>query len=146
MIECATQQQLVVVQGCDCTVDWANNPGSCRLRLVGYVDGQILHCAGSVASGLPAWTGTFPTFIPGQYFAVNSGVSFNGTVDGGNIWCGAALTFIGGTHWGLSISSGNPCNGAWVGTLNSVCPIGIYVRNGGCNAGPATLTLEGFTP
>jgi hypothetical protein len=140
MTSCAKNLSIVVAPGCDCTTDWTN-PGSCRILISDYVDNVLTPCFGATLSALPGWDGTLSIFSSPQYLADTTGVSISG-----RLFIGANLFQVGG-HWSLSITgdTGGAPNAMWNGQLVSACPIGVYTRTGGCQPGPATFTLAGYS-
>lgn len=145
MITCAFEQTLTVTGACDCSTDWVNTPGACRLRITGYVNGVLTACFAATVSGLPAWDGTLPTLDQStppftQYLAVNIGFSISG-----HVFNGAAISWT-GALWNMNITgdTGGAPNAMWVGRLNATCPVGVYTRIAGCQPGPASFTIEGY--
>lgn len=140
----------ITTTGCDCTISWFPSVGPCRLRIKGYFDGLVSNCPAGVASGAPAWDGTLsrwdppPNNINGEYAApiTPPATSMNGKV----LW--AVTIVFTGTTFTLAIlgDSGGISTTAWSGSLTSSCPIGVYTRNIGCSAGPATISIEGYVP
>ena len=145
-----TENFSISTSGCDCSVSWFPSVGPCRLRITGYFDGLVSNCPAGVASGAPAWDGTLsrwdppPINVNGQYAApiTPPATSMNGKV----LWA-ASIVFT-GTTFVLAIlgDNGGVSTTAWSGQLVSSCPIGVYTRTLGCSAGPATITIEGYTP
>lgn len=147
MNTCTDDFTIAVTAGCDCTTDWVANPGTCRLRITGYVNGVLLACFAATVSGSPAWDGTLPTLDQStppftQYLAVNIGFSITG-----HVFNGSAISWT-GAHWNMNIigDTGGAPNAMWTGRLLSTCPIGVYTRIAGCQPGPASFTIEGYVP
>ena len=86
MIECSTQQVIQVVNPCNASTDWQNNPGSCRLRIKNYnAAAWAGACPACIVSGLPDWKGEFSVFYPGfagtsEIYSPAAGLSIGGKV------------------------------------------------------------------
>ncbi len=144
MITCAFPQSIVVSQTCDCTFNWASpGLGTCRLRYTAsYFDGLLTPCLNSTPSGLTPWDGTLPVWDGAQYLSAATPFSVSGHRFFG------ANCFKVGAQWLVDIAgdSFGVGNGMWLGSRVDPCPIGVYNRTGGCQPGPATLTLEAYVP
>ncbi len=147
MITCEFPKTLKVTNNCTCALDWTTpaSIGTCRLRIQGYFDGMIANCPGAAPSVDPAWDGTFPNIliVGGELYKSNDPVSIQGKGISGN---GINLGFSGGI-WSLFITD-NTFSPVYIARLTATCPIGTFIHAADpqCDAGPATVTLEGYTP
>lgn len=151
------QMSIKVAVGCDASTDWINAPGTCRLRIKAYVDGQFINNLGCPAFDAGAglvWDGTFTNFVPivpnvaCRYDIVGKGF---GQVSGFAIDSASTQTFLSfaGGNWTLSVVSfhlGVPQT-LWAsdGIKPGANPLGTYNNGGGsCSGVPVSLIVEGF--
>lgn len=142
---CSFQQTLTVVDNCNCSLDWTTpaSIGNCRLRIKGYFDGLISNCPGATPSGAPTWDGTFPNILVlfSELYKTNDPVRIQGKATSPN---GNTMSFAAGT-WTIILTDDTFAT-IWTGTLVAACPIGVFTQGGlQCAAGPATLTIEGYS-
>lgn len=150
-----TQQESIVVSNpiCDNTVDWQNNPGTCRLRIKNFNPANFAGaCPACIASGLPDWKGEFAQFCnlaASEKYAPAAGVSIGGKAFKTPLCIVNNFGVLAG-FWVFQLFCDDGGVGAavWFGTgpATAAGPIGTYTKTGGCLAGPATLDIEGFTP
>jgi len=153
---CVSQKSIVVAVGCSASTDWINNPGTCRLRIKAYVDGQFINNLGCPAFDVGAgviWDGTFTNFVPivpnvacrydivgkgfGRVsgFAIDSSTNFRLQFAGGN-WTLVVMALSGGFPQTLWASDG---------IKPGANPLGTYNNGGGsCSGIPVSLIVEGF--
>ena len=152
------QMSIKVALGCDASTDWINSPGTCRLRIKSYVDGQFVNNLGCPAYDAGAgvvWDGTFTNFVPivpniaCRYDIVGKGF---GRVSGFAIAASSVqffLQFAAGS-WTLQVSalSGGVPQTLWASNPKAgTNPLGTYTDGGAsCSSIPVSLIVEGFTP
>jgi hypothetical protein len=153
MISCTSSFSLTPTSpNCNASTDWANNPGTCRLRIKNFnaalfSGAGCASCTGTVAN---TWDGTFPDYhapVLGSWtFRIDpTTVSLFGRVPlfGSNCACG----FLNGSGFYVALS----CNGApalymWSSAFNGAGPLGIYTGPGiGCSPGPASIEIEAYS-
>jgi hypothetical protein len=154
MIECSTQQVIQVVNPCNASTDWQNNPGSCRLRIKNYnAAAWAGACPACIVSGLPDWKGEFSVFYPGfagtsEIYSPAAGLSIGGKAMCANPHVTSNFGVLGG-FWVFQLCCDNGGGGLLVwggqGPAAASAPLGIYNFVIGCLGFP-TLEIEAFTP
>ena len=154
-ISCAFEQSIVVTDNCAVltAAQWQTAPGSCRLRIKNYNAADFAGgCPACAASGLPDWNGEFTQFCnlaPSELYSPGAGVSIGGKAFH-PLLCVASNFGVLAGFWTFQVACDNGGGGlvVWGGTgpASAAGPIGTYAKGSGCLVGPATLTIEAFTP
>lgn len=147
---CKTLSISVTEPACGESTDWSSNPGACRLRVKDFnpVDWPLGGgCATCLASGNPAWDGTFPDFSAGEYH-IASGVSVAG-VQADVAYC-RIVFFSGKWRINLTCVTGSGSSYLFIGQKVAAggSPLGAYVKDfmGGCMPDPHPFEIEAYTP
>ena len=136
---------------CGAGTDWANNPGTCRLRIKNFNAAlfNTAGCATCTPAGANTWDGTFPDYhapVLGSwtYRIDPTTVSLFGTAPlfGSNCACG----FLNGSGFYVAFAcAGAPGLYLWSSNFNVSGPLGIYSGPGiGCCPGPASIEIEAY--
>jgi hypothetical protein len=141
---CAFDMSLTVDPNlCVGVVDWTN-PGNCRLRIKGYVDGEFPGCMVCNPGGGVPWDGTFSIIqFPGVLDFLSDGTKYFSV--SGEGFSGATLIQHPGNDWRVQVAC---LPGSLMVEYNriNVNPVGIYTTSFGCTGGePATIELEAYS-
>lgn len=158
-LTCSKTFSLKVTSACGAGTDWINAPGTCRLRVQGYIPTLFPNFAAALPGGAVVWDGTLPTLVGTGVFAEYDSDptvdNINGMLvcnPGGLHLAGVYLNWT-GAKWGFEIAVNTGACGSLarydqgVPDPNPLAGLAGYslVAEAGGYAAPASIILEAYS-